>query len=378
MKKISMWKRIGMAVMATALVSMFASCGNPVTGSDDDGTGDNGTTIFDPALKDTYKVYKTYEDGSFSDELAEGTDYSIEDGLLKITPIGWDGAWIVLNEEVDCTGAKKATADLKAGKAGALKMGLNAMSSDASKNSCAGFVDDASTTVKTVESKFGKAFEGTDWSDGGAKYDGKEKVKMFQAYGQDTSDWSATEDVEIYVGKVVVFVPADGDKTKPVTKTLVEEASLTLNAEKLNYNSWDTIPEGKEVGDFKCIGYKSDAYDFSEEAKAISVPKGATIKISYERDAIDTDYVGHYIQMYGADGGDWDKWIPIKGWADTYPSKDAGTVSFKFDEFDEDVKANSVVFAQMTIGIQGGGGDDETVDTPITIKNLKVTAEWEE
>lgn len=47
MKKISMWKRIGMAVMATALVSMFASCGNPVTGSDDDdtgGTGNNGTT----------------------------------------------------------------------------------------------------------------------------------------------------------------------------------------------------------------------------------------------------------------------------------------------------------------------------------------------
>lgn len=69
MKKISMWKRIGMAVMATALVSMFASCGNPVTGSDDDGTGDTGDS--DISVKISGKF--TTDDKGFID-LSENED----------------------------------------------------------------------------------------------------------------------------------------------------------------------------------------------------------------------------------------------------------------------------------------------------------------
>ena len=200
------------------------------TGGDSPSANDyTEVVVFDPAATDSYKVYATFEDGDFTDELTLDEDYSVEDGMLKVTPDGWNGAWIVLNEEIDCTGGVKAAGSLKASKTGSMNMGLNVMNGQDGQNCDANFLADAATTETAVESAFGKKFTGTDWSTGTAvSYDGAEVVKCFQPYGQSTTDWNATSDVDIYVGKITVYVPTVVTPEPEYPEVTLPEGALDL------------------------------------------------------------------------------------------------------------------------------------------------------
>lgn len=373
MKKFTALKKFGMSAAALMMIAGLTGCpDNPVDPDDPVNPETVAKTVFDPEATDTYKVYATYEGGAFSGELVKDTDYVVEDGMLKITPNGWDGGWIVLNEEVDCKGATKAEATLASDGAATVKMGLNLMASDpevTNKVGSSNFVANSTATPTKIEGAFGKAFVGEAWP-GPVKYKGKESVKFMQVYGQDTSDWSATTKVKVSVGKVVVYVPTEApadDPEDPIDDPAEDEPTVIFELDEATLVA--------EEGGYKAIINLDDA------AKSTAIPKEATITISYDRPEIAEDYVGHYAQVYGVphDGtaADWDKWSTIKNWMSTYPSKDAGTVTISDIGFEQPnewatvITTDYAVMAQVTLGIQLEGVTEE--DEALTITNIKIS-----
>lgn len=329
-------RKLGVAALCAAAAVMS------LTGCDPEAEEEfTSTVVFDPAATDTYKVYSTYEDSVFSGELVAGTDYTVADGVITVTPNGWEGAYIVLNDEVTLTGATKATAELKSSASSTYKMGLNGFSTASSKNGALCCVTVASSDMEEVESGYGEEFTGSDWSTGSeVKYVGTETLKYFQPYIQDTSDWNPTTDQTISIGKVIVYTPVDASADDGEEEELPEFV----------------LPDGATaLPDFANWGWGWNS-TYKLATQTATLEKDGAISNGFDPAADWSDYSSFNVVVYSSDCSYLKLCVASTGWTtsdeisytDTIDNT-VTTLTLTFDKLDK-----TAVSQYM---LQGGAGD---------------------